>query len=425
MRMRRVLRQCIAARGAALLTLSAALPALVSCYDPMVPVVAVATQDDEGAGDVVAVTAGEAHTCVLRADGSAWCWGSNEFSQLGIAPGTTTCQRGSRRIACEPRPQAVATSMRFRAIGAGGEHTCALGTDDRIYCWGDNLYGQLGDPSVRDSDVPIPVSGTARFVDLAVGGEHTCGLRTDGVLMCWGANDIGQLGTANTGSGSSVPTTVQTLLRFASVSAGPRRTCARTTDGSPYCWGAMWVERSGGVELVRAQAQPLRILQIGAVQSVSVGMNSTCAVDRDGDPFCWEANPTGSIGDGTTLGSTSPEPVSTTLVFAAISSGRAHTCGIAADGMAWCWGEDTLGQLGIPTGYVSTRCTSASLPCLRVPARVSGWRVFGQISAGQGDHTCGVTIRRNVYCWGAGSMGQLGDGGKASGWSPVRADLPM
>lgn len=403
----------------------AALAGLAACYDPVALRVGVATQDDGGSGDFVTVSAGLEHTCALTSDGRAWCWGSNEFGQLGIAQGSTTCARRDRNISCEVRPLAVATTVRFREISAGGDHTCAIGVDDRVYCWGDNLYGQLGDPSLRSSFAPVAVVSTALFMDVAAGGEYSCALRTDGVLLCWGANDIGQLGTATTGTGQSVPTTVQTQQRFASVSAGPRRTCARTADGSTYCWGAMWLERNQGVELVRSQAQPFRIAQIGSVQAVSVGMNTTCAIDRDGAPFCWEANPTGSIGDGTTLGSTSPQPVTTGVSFVGIASGRAHTCGIAVSGEAWCWGDASSGQLGVAPGYIETRCGTSAIPCRRLPVRVTGWRVFARISAGQGDHTCGVTLVGNVYCWGAGSMGQRGDGSRSSQWSPVRAIPPV
>lgn len=402
--------------------------ALAACTDAFQPRAGVATQDDEGTGDFVEVSAGRLHTCALTSDGTAWCWGSNEYGQLGAAQDETTCNHPDlrdRRVACAIRPRAVAGDVKFRAIRAGGTHTCALALDDRVFCWGDNLYGQLGDPSLRESFAPVPVVSTARFIDVAAGGQHSCAVRTDGVAHCWGANDIGQIGVAGTGAGASVPVPVQTLVRFASVSAGPRRSCARTAEGLAYCWGATWVERSlGGVEMVRSQSQPFRVQQLPPIQAIAVGMNTTCALDRDGGPRCWEANPTGSIGDGTTKGSTSPQPVETELAFVDVSSGRAHTCGVAAGGMAWCWGEASSGQLGVSPALLEGRCGASALTCRRFPIRVTGWRVFARISAGQGDHTCGVTLGGNIYCWGAGSMGQRGDGRRTAEWSPVRVSQP-
>jgi alpha-tubulin suppressor-like RCC1 family protein len=113
--------------------------------------------------------------------------------------------------------------------------------------------------------------------------------------------------------------------------------------------------------------------------------------------------------------------VATTRGFVAISSGAAQSCGIADDGFAYCWGSDNLGQLGISPSFVDARCGVALVPCSRVPKRVSGWRIFSQVSAGQGDHVCALSIGGNIYCWGAGSMGQRGDGRSTAGeWSPTK-----
>jgi alpha-tubulin suppressor-like RCC1 family protein len=381
----------------------------------------VPTLDDNAAGDGFAyVSAGKEHTCAIALDGTAYCWGSNEFGQLGVADDDTRCARGDRHIPCQPRPVAVAGSLKFQKISAGGAHTCALTLDYHIYCWGDNTFGALGDPALSQTFIPSAVASTALYGDVAAGGAHSCGLRADGVAQCWGANENGQLGINSVGTGTAIPANASTGQRFVSISAGDRRTCARTSTGLAYCWGLTFVLQ-GTTELTRSQQTPQLIAQDTLFQSVGVGTNSTCGITIANRAFCWESNVSGSIGDGTRLGSTKPIEVSTSRDFVAVSSGAAQSCGIADDGLAYCWGADNFGQLGISPSLLNARCGPAAVPCSRLPVRVNGWRVFSQISAGLGDHVCALSFAGSIYCWGAGSMGQRGDGRTSIGeWSPVK-----
>lgn len=398
---------------------------IAACVEqPFVPRGGVPTLDDPEPGSYVAVSAGLEHTCALSDDGTAYCWGSNEFGQLGSA-GDTVCVREDRNIACRRRPHAVDGGVKFLKISAGGRHTCAIATTSRIYCWGDNLRGELGDPSVRNSTVPIPILSSAAFIDVAAGGQHSCGLRADGFAFCWGANEIGQLGINSSGLGSATPDSVRTNTRFASLAAGAQRSCARGGDGSVFCWGAFWVTSLSGTEVTRPQVSPERVQPAPPFKSLTVGTNTTCGISRQGatsednTAYCWEANPTGTLGDGTVVGSQIPRPVPD-IRFVAVSSGALQTCGIADTGFAYCWGADSFGQLGISSALLNRRCGPARVPCSPIPVRVSGWRVFSSISAGQGHHACGLSLGGNIYCWGAGGMGQRGDGRTSSAeWSPV------
>lgn len=394
----------------------------LGCYDPFTPRAAVPTLDDAGTDAFIAVSAGRDHTCALVTDGTAYCWGSNEFGQLGSA-NDTTCLRDDRKIPCRPRPVAVAGGLKFQKIRAGGLHTCALTLDYHIYCWGDNLFGALGAPGVSQSSAPVQILSTALFTDLAAGGAHSCGLRTDGVLFCWGANESGQLGINSAGNGATGPVSVSTAQRFASVAAGEKRTCARIANGTSYCWGLTFILQ-GASEITRLQLQPLRVAQDTLFESLTVGSKTTCGISLDNRAFCWESNTTGGMGDGTESGSSLPSVVATNLHFVAISSGATQTCGIAADGRAYCWGGGSRGQLGVSPSTLSARCGASSastVPCSRIPLQVSGWRVFSQMSAGQGDHVCGLTLTGNIYCWGAGGLGQRGDGRTTTAeWSPVK-----
>lgn len=404
----------------------AVIAIVAACYEqPVVPRVGVPTLDDPTTGTFIAVSAGFEHTCALTTDGTAYCWGSNEFGQLGAAS-DTTCLRQDRNIACRRRPFPVSGGLKFLKISAGGRHTCGIATNNRIYCWGDNLRGELGEPSVRSSLAPVPVVSTDAFIEVVTGGEHSCGLRTDGFAYCWGANETAQLGIGTSGPGVVAPDSVRTPARFASLAAGAERTCARTGNGAVFCWGALWVTTLNGADVTRSQANPARVLPAPPFKSLAVGTNTTCGIAveaagfEDNAAYCWEANPAGGLGDGTVAGSLTPRLVLGGLRFVAVSSGALQTCAVADSGLAYCWGDGSFGQLGLPSAFLNTRCGPSKLPCSASPVRVSGWRLFSQITAGQGHHSCGLTLGGNIYCWGAGGMGQRGDGRTSIEWSPVR-----
>jgi alpha-tubulin suppressor-like RCC1 family protein len=148
-------------------------------------------------GDIQRETlvAGWTHTCGLTSGGTAHCWGTNGFGQLG--DGSTTDRTA---------PTAVSGTLTFARLTAGGDHTCGLTSAGAAYCWGRNVEGQLGDNSNSDSPTPVLVSLPAEvtgFARLTAGGGHTCGLTSGGTAHGWGSNFDGQLGDGTTTSSST------------------------------------------------------------------------------------------------------------------------------------------------------------------------------------------------------------------------------
>ena len=179
----------------------------------------------------VQISAGGSHTCALTARGIAYCWGDNNYGQLG--DGTTIDSNANG-------PQAVIGGLKFASIAVGDEHTCGLTTRGAAYCWGDNGYGKLGDGTGLDSEAngPQAVIGGYRFVSLTAGEHHICALTARGTAYCWGRNTDGQLGDGTTiHSGANGPQMVVGGHRFASITGGEDHTCALTTRGAAYCWG--------------------------------------------------------------------------------------------------------------------------------------------------------------------------------------------
>jgi alpha-tubulin suppressor-like RCC1 family protein len=177
----------------------------------------------QGAVEFRSVAAGWNHTCGTDAAGTAYCWGLNDEGELGD---------GSRQERLAP----VRIPGSFSALTAGSAHTCGI-SGGRVLCWGDNASGQLGDGTRQDRSraVAVPDLGEA-VISVAAGALHTCALGESGAVYCWGQNLRGELGDGTTESRSS-PTRVAGERAFRSLEAGGGITCAFSTDGSEYCWG--------------------------------------------------------------------------------------------------------------------------------------------------------------------------------------------
>lgn len=173
------------------------------------------------------------HTCGLTSGGEAYCWGYNQYGQLGAAT-SETC--GAFGAPCSTTPIAVDGGVAFTAIALGDHYTCGVATDTRAYCWGLNFAGRLGDGTTTNRSSPTPVSGGLTFVAVTAGVHHTCGLTDTQDAYCWGTNSVGQLGNGLT-TNSLVPVPVGGGLKFVAISALGEHTCALTAAGEAYCWG--------------------------------------------------------------------------------------------------------------------------------------------------------------------------------------------
>ena len=150
--------------------------------------------------------------------------------------------------ACAPRPPseplaarqsalaALPTLQQVSAIGVGGGHSCAVLDSGRVVCWGSGDHGALGDASLTESYLAIPIAGIEDATALALSWGQTCALRATGNVVCWGRGDSGQLGDGST-SDSPVPVTVSGLANAVAIAAGRFHTCALRSTGRIACWG--------------------------------------------------------------------------------------------------------------------------------------------------------------------------------------------
>lgn len=202
----------------------------------------------------------------------------------------------------------------WETLAAGDFHTCGIreeSGDRRLYCWGANWSNQLGLGEGNDAETPEVVGGEVDWVDIAAGEDHACGVREDGgagTLWCWGADWGGQLGLGFSGE-QDVPTQVEagTALEsgWLSVSLGQYHSCGVRDEGGlgrAYCWGANWSGQVGdGTRESRGAVTPVLAgsMPPGAgVLLVAAGNDLTFAIDGAGQLHSWGDNSFGVLGDG-------------------------------------------------------------------------------------------------------------------------------
>jgi alpha-tubulin suppressor-like RCC1 family protein len=159
--------------------------------------------------DAVYISADNSHACAVRTDGTVWCWGTGG-DRLGDGKQVhQLCANGSD---CSPFPVQVVGLNDTVQVSTSGPHTCALGRKGRVWCWGSNRAGQLGDGTTENSNVPVRVKDLGQAVQISAGRDFSCALTTDGKRWCWGSNGVCKLGTDCDWNGieqSSVPVKVE------------------------------------------------------------------------------------------------------------------------------------------------------------------------------------------------------------------------
>jgi alpha-tubulin suppressor-like RCC1 family protein len=356
------------------------------------------------------VATGYEHTCAITTAGQLFCWGSDGVGQLG--DGTD--------LVNQPTPVAVEPNITdWRSVSAGGNHTCATRQSGRLYCWGADTWGALGDDApLQFQPSPVEVAGgRTDWASVAAGGSHTCARRTDDVVHCWGHDDFGQVGD---GAGATDrPTPVRITGRWTSVTAGLWTTCGRARSGRLFCWGRDLEGQLGNGRPAQSRAQPSEVAgdrtDWAPKATAAAGGVHACA-RRDGRLHCWGTNVSGPLGIGPGDGVRHQPTAVATLAtdWTSVGAGQAHTCARRAVGRVLCWGLDHEGQLG----------DDATTTTRRLPVVVAGGHQdWLGVSVGW-EHTCGRRDGGTLWCWGSDDSGQLGDDAPLSD-APTPRPVPV
>jgi alpha-tubulin suppressor-like RCC1 family protein len=382
-----------------------------------------------GATSGLMVDGGPHHTCAILATGTAKCWGNNVNGGLG---------NGTLNVVPNPIPVPVGSLTGLRSISAGGnpattgnQNSCAVEASGTVWCWGDNLRGQLGTGQDRfalpRSSTPVQVVGITNAVAVSTEDWHACAALSNGTVKCWGNNSRGELGNGTT-TESNLPVTVLSptsgnpsapLTGVVEVTTGYLHSCALLANGTVRCWGS---NANTGSAAPGNSLTPVAVGGVSGATAIAAGDQHACVLLAAGGSMkCWGTNFAGQLGDPAYPNTSSAvaRAVPGIAGVSAMAVGVQHTCVVLAEnGSVRCWGGNTVGQLG--NGTVLSSGGPVTVRGLNNAAMLTG---VTRLTAGS-YHTCAVlAVGGVVSCWGQNHYGQLGNGTISNATTPVKTNL--
>lgn len=291
------------------------------------------------------VFVGTHSACVILSDHSMRCWGEDSYGQLGDGG------EAAYSSDIKTTPVTVIGSHHWQTADVGSGSVCAITTDGDLYCWGANDFGQLGsgvDGYLTSQTSPTRVGTDSDWLAVTGFSDTFCGIREGGSVWCWGAGGIGTIGDGDTAL-RNVPTRVilsddTPSSGFQAIDAGVDLNCGVTSAKTLFCWG---YDVAGAVGASPSPETTLtKATQVGSDntwESVGGGYRFACALNNSKEASCFGENVFGALGDGTT--DAKPlTPVSGSMHWDDLSLGLFHTCGISSTNL-YCWGQNAQGQI--------------------------------------------------------------------------------
>lgn len=321
-------------------------------------------------------------------------------------------------VSCHPTNCLIDSSdchYTFRSIYAGYKHTCAIDYRNRVWCWGKNTSGFLltntggflGDGTEIDRPYPVEAQFPAgvEIVKVSPGIGHTCALDTLGKVWCWGNNAYGQLGTGDNIM-STVPVEIAEVqddgnaVVFTDVDSGANHSCALAQNKDVWCWGSNGQKQLGILAMENSSNIPVKAA--GGADILEAGGYFNCFINEFNETYCWGNNVSGELGIGVVWGDYADPQLNDATALEVISSGGGHSCGKDVDDTWVCWGFNNKGQIGSGSG--SNKVSSPE--AVQIPMGVT----FTIMIPGAQDHTCAIDTIGRIFCWGFNEFGKLGDG---------------
>ena len=383
------------------------------------------------------VSAGRGHTLAVASDGNIYAWGSNDYGQLG--DGTTTERHEPIQV---KKPQNVSQDFTWIQASAGYMFSFGLGSDGKLYSWGSNLHGYLGDGTTNDRHTPGPVALPPNvptgftWKQVAAGSLHALGLGSDGKLYSWGNNLYGYLGDGTTNDRYTpvpviTPPNVSAGFTWKQISCWGWHSLALGSDNWLYSWGYNLGNELGTGTPTEKELIPVRV---AAPQNTASGFTwvqskmgdyYSLAIGSDGNIYGWAYGGSGNIGNGATNDKPSPTQAFKPngalpgFVWNQISNLSFASLAIGSDGNLYSWGGNANGQLGDNT------TTQRNTPVkVAAPPNTTSGLTWLQVSAGWDNTSFGLASDGNLYSWGNNTNGQLGDNTTNERHIPGRVNMP-
>ncbi len=292
---------------------------------------------------------GEATTfCAVRNDDSLWCWGKNDHGQVGN--GNTLPQ--------DWPVQVTALGNTVAQAATSNDFACALKLDGSLWCWGANDFGQLGDGLTQDSLIPVHVATLGNDVAaISAGFVHACALKTDDTVWCWGNNSYGEIGIGSFVTPQPTPQQILVVPTAKKVSAGGFFTCAIDSSDKLFCWGDNG-DGHLGIGNYDNQHTPIEVTTLGTgVIEVDTSVRAACAIKTGGAVWCWGWQEHGRLGNGSTAAAGQPLPVTVSGPLGSGGAARVHLaegagCAVTPASELYCWGAggflDGTGATAVP-----------------------------------------------------------------------------
>ena len=296
-------------------------------------------------------------------------------------------------------------------VSAGQCHTAAVKTSGQLWTWGGGSCGRLGDGTTVNTCSPVrEICSATDWRQVSVGQYHMAAVKTSGQIWSWGSAAFGNLGDGTVTSKCSPVRERCSATDWCQVSAGQYHTAAIKTSGQLWIWGiAGWGNLGDGTTVNKCSPVRERCSATDWCQ-VSASRYNTAAVKTSGQLWIWGEGSSARLGDGTTVSKCSPvREICSATDWCQVCASRFHTAAVKTSGQIWSWGYGGTGALG--DGTTVNKCSP-----VREISSATNWC---QLSTGR-INTTAVKTSGQIWSWGRNSCGQLGDGTVTSKCSPVR-----
>lgn len=328
------------------------------------------------------ISANNSQTCGIKDDKSIQCYGFKDYKQI-VGNELLENNMSENKI------------LNWLKVSTGFDNACSISENNQLWCWGENTVGQIGNDvktegtEYNKNSPPVKVDDSNwKFISL--NRRHTCGIKADNSLWCWGSNLYGQLGINSkliNDNNIREPVLVDDSI-WESISLGEIASCGLKSDNSLWCWGH--IDFSLSNSYTDKITEPIAIKNYQFKQIVvgdCYGGYYICGIKEDQTLWCWGKNDNGQLGDGSIVDRSEPVQIGRDK-WKTVVTGWNHTCGIKADNSLWCWGDNESFKLGDGTEKDQT-----------IPVKIDKNSHWINVTAGQ-LHTCGIKSDKSLWCWG-------------------------